>query len=516
MKKRTLKKAFFIEIALLFLTMTVFAKSQDKISNPNMVVIEGKILDSNINSLPNKETEIWIRVSKYPFNLALIQNLMHKTYKLKVKNLQNFKFIIPALADRFYLSIQYIPKIGTNHWQSGFTNIYIIDKGDRIKCILSNDEFKFSGKGSDKLNCQTDIYKTQWKLDDHLMSLYNATDFTTLFNELDRRADSCFVLRKKIIETYRIKLGNELSNIMLANCYGLRYQGALRNERVWAQNNPNRYIVFLNSKGYKEIGKNSDIILPPKILANAPIYTDFLFEKIMMQTRVFINNKIEANNSPDHMERVYNNIKTNYKGTIREKLIATFFVQWQSEPTVLDYIPQSLDIVIDTNYRGILLDIKKKNARGTPFYPFELETANGKQVKLQDLNEKVVILDFWYTGCFACIKLKKEMAGIWEKYKANDKVSFVSISIDKDKEEWKRSILTKRYTEPEAINLYTNGIGKNHPLISKQQITSYPRVYLLKGGKIYSANMPYPSGPDTNEGTNKDIIDLIEAAIASK
>ncbi|WGQ09720.1 TlpA disulfide reductase family protein [Pedobacter gandavensis] len=512
MKTQIFKKAITIKIALLFFAFATFSKEKGISSSD--VIIEGKILDTNIYTMPNQETEIFVMVSKYPFNLALMQKSIHKIYKTKVKNQQEFKFIIPALADRFYLSIYYYAKTGAEHWQSGFDNIYMIDKGDSLKCILSNDSFKFTGKGADKLNCQSEIYKTQWKLDDHLMKFYNTKDFPALFRELDRKADSCFVLRKKIIESYRFKLGNELNDIMLANIYGLRYQASLKNQRASARDNYDKYTAFLNSQGYKNIDQ-INISFSPAIMVTAPIFIDFLFEKIMMETRISVKHRMEINNSADHMERVFNHIKANYNGLVREKLIATFFVQWQKEPSIIKYLDESLMVMKNSPYKDIILELMKKNQRGTPFFPFILENSNGKLVQLQELNDKVLIVDFWYTGCVGCANLKREMEGVWETYKNNDKVRFISISIDKIKEDWKRSVLSRKYTEPEAINLYTNGLGKDHPIISNLQISSYPRMYLLKNGKIYSANLPYPSGLDTSKGTTKDFIELIENAITA-
>lgn len=476
------------------------------------ITIEGKIIDSSVNALPNKESEVRLRISNYPFNYSRMGKTIHKVYSLKVKYNQPFKFVLPNSSERIYMVISYELPRAADYW-SGGENVYILQKGDRINCLLSNDIYIFSGKGSEKLNCQSEIYKVQIKYNGTLLAFMRAKSYSKYHEEMDRRLDSCLLLRKAIIEKHRPKLGKDLSDIMLANCYGMRYLKSLQGGKFDGDVFPESYDSYINSEGFKNINQNTRLNLDQKILVAAPIYTDFLFEKIMMETRIYVDDKLEQNTSPDHIKRVYNAIIKNYSGVIKDKLIATFFIQWQTIPTIFDYLDESLSIVNDAAYRKILLDIKQKYSKGTPFYAFELEDTNGKLIRLQDFNDKVVIIDFWYTGCPGCAVLKKQMKGVWETYKNNPSVNFVSISIDKDIKTWKESVLSKRYTEPDAINLYTGGKGKTHSIISELRIQSYPRMFLLKGGKIYSAIVPWPSGPDTTKGTTKEFIDLIEEAV---
>ncbi len=78
---------------------------------------------------------------------------------------------------------------------------------------------------------------------------------------------------------------------------------------------------------------------------------------------------------------------------------------------------------------------------GLKAYNFELETLDGKKVKLSDFKGNVVVLIFWSTKCPVC---KKEMPKLWKWYKEkyqNKPVKFLAIVINtKDKKKIKKAI----------------------------------------------------------------------------
>ncbi|MBT2561708.1 TlpA family protein disulfide reductase [Pedobacter sp. ISL-68] len=494
---------------MLLMILSTSAQKKRQQVNPTDVVIEGVVLDSNIAAMPGGQTEVSIMVSKYPFCTILMERTENWTDTLKVTSGQSFKFVVPALAGRLYFSLKYTSeKMGDYEFQQRFDYVYILEKGDRIKCTLSDKTFKFSGKGAAKLNCQTEMYKVKMREDEAAVKILQGNDWHKKYEVLNRLLDSVFQVRKKIISNYSQQMGEDMTRIMLANNIGLKYFETMRQARTMASE-PQRYQGYLDSKSYTNFEQDSYIAIADDLLAAAPIYTNILFEKIMTQTRITVDGIIEQNFSERHMKSVFEVIKSRPAGIIRSSLIGLFFSQWMDQPSIYDFVEEGLKVTQGDVYKKIVLKIKAKQSEHRAFYPFRLEDANGKIVTLDDLMNKVVIVDFWFTGCSGCIALKKNMEGVWNTYKDNPKVSFVSIAIDKDKTQWKKSILTREYTEPEAINLHTGGLGKSHPMIKALKITSYPKMYLLKGGKI-TGNIPYPSGADTTKGTTKEFNDLID------
>ena len=55
------------------------------------------------------------------------------------------------------------------------------------------------------------------------------------------------------------------------------------------------------------------------------------------------------------------------------------------------------------------------------FFTTDLHLNNGKTIKLTDLKGRVILLDFWYRGCFPCLKATPDLIKMQEEFK-NDLV----------------------------------------------------------------------------------------------
>lgn len=63
---------------------------------------------------------------------------------------------------------------------------------------------------------------------------------------------------------------------------------------------------------------------------------------------------------------------------------------------------------------------------------FNLQTPEGKTVKLSDLKGKVVLVNFWATWCDSCKEEKPYMASLYSNLKENPDFAFVSILYNDD------------------------------------------------------------------------------------
>jgi thiol-disulfide isomerase/thioredoxin len=114
------------------------------------------------------------------------------------------------------------------------------------------------------------------------------------------------------------------------------------------------------------------------------------------------------------------------------------------------------------------------------------------------------VIDFWFTGCGNCRLLAPFMKKIETLYISKN-VQFITISIDKDSSIWKKSIIEGKYTSGMTLNLFTNGLGEEEPVIAKYYIRSYPTIVLIdKQGRIAAT----PVDPRLDKG--KDLINLID------
>jgi cytochrome c biogenesis protein CcmG/thiol:disulfide interchange protein DsbE len=120
--------------------------------------------------------------------------------------------------------------------------------------------------------------------------------------------------------------------------------------------------------------------------------------------------------------------------------------------------------------------------------PFVLTTFDGKEVKLADLQGKVVLVNFWASWCKPCEQEADEMQQVWLKYKDSGQVVFLGV-------DWVD-------TEPEAMaylkkfNItYTNGPDLRTSISQLFRIKGVPETYLIgRDGKLADFQIgPYTS-----------------------
>lgn len=106
----------------------------------------------------------------------------------------------------------------------------------------------------------------------------------------------------------------------------------------------------------------------------------------------------------------------------------------------------------------------------------ELLSADGKKVMLSTLlNGKLTYIDVWATWCGPCCKEIPFLEKLVEKMKGNDKVQFISISVDSDQEAWHKKIENDRPVWAQYIV-----DGKNNKELSKAlNIQGIPRFFIL-------------------------------------
>lgn len=208
------------------------------------------------------------------------------------------------------------------------------------------------------------------------------------------------------------------------------------------------------------------------------------------------------------LKEIYQALKSNFSGRWKEKMVSYYL---QSLPKAnpseyLDCLKDALSFVTDSTDRNALRQLLNSREKGKPAYDFSLEDKDGRLVRLSDLKGRVVLLDFWFTGCTFCARLSKKMGQEVLPYiKAKDSLVYVSISIDKDKAKWIKSLASGEYTHGTNINLTTGNSGNGHPIISHYKIMNYPTLILVdRNGNIVDANMNYTE--------SKTIIDRINNA----
>jgi peroxiredoxin len=131
---------------------------------------------------------------------------------------------------------------------------------------------------------------------------------------------------------------------------------------------------------------------------------------------------------------------------------------------------------------------------GSRFIDISGKDLNGKEVKLSDFKGKVILLDFWSSGCGPCRMNMKQLVGSYNKYKARG-FEIVSFSIDTDIKYWKRA------SEQDSV-LWTNisDLRGSYSLqAAAYKVQGIPQAFLIdKNGIIVEVINGYNDDPNAH------------------
>jgi thiol-disulfide isomerase/thioredoxin len=112
-------------------------------------------------------------------------------------------------------------------------------------------------------------------------------------------------------------------------------------------------------------------------------------------------------------------------------------------------------------------------ARARMAPPFEVTTADGQRVSMDDLAGKVVLIDFWATWCEPCRAALPRIREIAKKFQGQPLV-VLSISLDKDEQMWKDFVGKNEMTWPQ----YRDG-GFSGPIAKMFGVVAIPQTFTI-------------------------------------
>lgn len=126
--------------------------------------------------------------------------------------------------------------------------------------------------------------------------------------------------------------------------------------------------------------------------------------------------------------------------------------------------------------------------------PFRLVTSEGEEMQLDEMQGKVVLLDFWATWCGPCKESLPEIQRIARDY-ANDPIFVViSVSQDADASAWKNFVQKNNMTWPQYRDA-------NNALSSSYGVTSIPHFFTIDTNGILKTE---------KVGSNAEIRSLVD------
>lgn len=118
-----------------------------------------------------------------------------------------------------------------------------------------------------------------------------------------------------------------------------------------------------------------------------------------------------------------------------------------------------------------------------------LPNPEGETMNLSDLRGKYVLIDFWASWCGPCRVENPNVVRLYNKYKG-DKFEIFSVSLDKDKEKWKKAIDADGLIWDYHVSELT---GWDTDLIQKYQFNGIPHTVLIDpDGKVIAEKLRGP------------------------
>lgn len=385
--------------------------------------------------------------------------------------------------DNSFLDIRY--KVGRKS-VLGFGSVFLVEAGDSLQCDLYRDSVHFYGKGSEKMNLQYRLFSIINKFRMPIKKLIPATYFENEKLLIDKELKEQLFL----LEQHKGLLSSKMYHYLLGQCMGMakyRMISAITAARVKGKEVRIKAFEFYN----REL--KSDPILIKKDIDLCSYYIDYLYlkEKYEYQTAHGIDN---TSKRVDGTVFIPSLIKKYRYRTLGKMLLISFsdLPMYSNGEDLFSLIDGAINVTKEQPYKGLLQKIKEARAPKSPAFSFALPDTSGNIVRLEDFRGKVVLLEFWFSGCKPSMELAANMGEVLKAVDRKDLV-VVSININKDVPLWKKSVKRGLYTQEGYINLNTQGLGRQHALLNHYSITAFPQLVVIdRTGKIVSSTPPTP------------------------
>lgn len=420
----------------------------------------------------------------------------------------HFRIVLPIRKERQYIEIFASP------FDSPIRQIWsFVRKGDSVHLHWQDDRWDFSANENAVAN-RFQVSQQIRAITDYFYRVHNFDRIGSYSGvvidcrTVDQITDSSvkylmslvgmLPIDKKILIAESIIFG-ELTKMQLLR---IRYTPQLRSEML---NSEKSLVDTADDWGLMKRYFRS---LSDKSFSVTPLYADYVYARIRIESSI-------VRFAPLNLDSIYNTICINYRGPLRDNIIMRLIYlnkysgAYRADPVVIDrVVRKSLGIVKDRHVKSVLESFMDRFAAGRPACNFRMEDSTGKYYSLENFKGKVVLLDFWFTGCGNCLKLVPYLAAI-EKDFGSEEFVFVSVSIDTDKGLWVRSLKKEIYGSSGSVGLWARGNKYSEgadPIVKFYDIDGCPRLILVdREGKLCASPLDprYDQGKQLRESLLK-------------
>jgi len=448
-------------------------------------------ISSHLPFLKDLDT-VKLLVYKYGRFDYLYSELQTEQYAI-VKN-GSFCLKIPGLSNHPYECALVIPNLPRELK-------VLVEPGDQIEIQGNKISIKYSGIGSRKLNIRSRI--------DSIFDVLHYDVNLSLKSRIElqwskvKRAEAYLNSKKSLIDknVYNLNLIYIQNQFFTVPYVFLVYTKLTESEYYLGRNTLIKYFQPLENQLNQSIANGSAVYSSNFFsLINCKYYSD----RILKRSDFELQNYQHGGFFKDE----YNYIKKRYTGRLRERLITELLLNHSRSNDLGQIYDEAIGLIVNKDFRRILQE-RCSQIPGSPAYNFTLLDTNNITHHLKDYRGKILVLDFWFTGCGNCRELTPKLKIIEEYFKDKSDVIFVSISSDKNKKMWQNSIGSGLYTTSASeINLYTGGKGEKDPFYQKINFVGAPTLKLIDKNGNWCENPV-----DCRQDNGKDLIAKIEKAL---
>lgn len=139
-----------------------------------------------------------------------------------------------------------------------------------------------------------------------------------------------------------------------------------------------------------------------------------------------------------------------------------------------------------------LFDSYRNVMPGEPAATPVLKDTEEREHTFAEFRGKVLVIDVWATWCSSCLAKMPKFIELYNSYKGNDDIRFITVSVDRkeNRESWLSAI--KKRNMGELLNLYPD-CSVESEFESEYHVSGVPRYIILdKMGRIVTAYAPPP------------------------
>ncbi|MGS2762933.1 TlpA family protein disulfide reductase [Sinomicrobium sp. M5D2P9] len=342
-----------------------------------------------------------------------------------------------------------------------FQRTYLtIMPGDKAYLCYDEGDFKFEGRNAEKFNCQYSLYKMERKMTDN--SVYSSfvdrdADLKTAFTF----KDSVDLVLLQYLDTWKGKMSKRAFDIIrLDFIYGSE---AIK---YWWFNITNRKGGDFNYSFKDIIGSK---LIDSSLHMELRSFPNYFIHKFRYDSCTVAGKKFQLGDCYCFMDKTLS-------GELREKCLTHLIVKNLKSDSLTKYRNMALNSIKSKAYKELIERMTAKHISGIDAFDFSVSDKDGKQYSLSDFKGKVVVLDFWFTGCSPCKQMTPYLAKVAEKFKSLP-VVFLSVCADRSEKTWTKSVAEGDYTFDNSTKVFTG--GREHPIIKNYEVRGYPTIILI-------------------------------------